>query len=91
MIVELLDYRPPKGKDPLLEEPVTSHVVLSPHGESLWQDICLLNQKFGSPWTDEDTLEVESKILVSSRHCNSSMRHTNSKSAGYVSSAMFRS
>ena len=66
MIVELLDYRPPKGKDPLLDEPVASHVVLSPHSESLWQDICLLNHKFGASWTDRETLEVESKILVSS-------------------------
>lgn len=64
MIVQLLDYRPPKGKDPLLEDPVASHVVLSPNSESLWQDICLLSQKLGSVWTDQETLEVEAKILV---------------------------
>lgn len=62
--MQLLDYRPPKGKDPLLEDPVRSHVVLSPNGETLWQDICLLNQKTGSVWTDADTLEVEAQILV---------------------------
>ncbi|KAI0698373.1 Spt20 family-domain-containing protein [Cytidiella melzeri] len=64
MIVELLDYRPPKGKDPLLEEPICSHVVLSPTGESLWQDLCLLNQKSGSLWTDKEALEVEAKIVM---------------------------
>lgn len=62
--MQLLDYRPPKGKDPLLEEPVRSHVVLSPSGETIWQDICLLNQKAGSVWTDAETLEVEAQILV---------------------------
>jgi transcription factor SPT20 len=65
MIVQLLDYRPPKGKDPLLEQPVCSHVVLNPNSESLWQDICLLNQKLGGAWTDQETLELEAKILVS--------------------------
>ncbi|KAI0339411.1 hypothetical protein BDW22DRAFT_1300501, partial [Trametopsis cervina] len=64
MIVQLLDYRPPKSKDPLLDDPVRSQVVLSPNGESLWQDICLLNQKLGSVWTDRETLEVEAKILM---------------------------
>ena len=64
MIVELLDYRPPKGKDDVLEKPEASRVVLSPNGESLWTDICLLNQKCGGAWTDGETLEVEAQILV---------------------------
>lgn len=62
--MQLLDYRPPKGKDPLLEDPVRSSVVLSPNGETIWQDICLLNQKTGATWTDAETLEVEAQILV---------------------------
>ena len=64
MIVELLDYRPPKGKDTVLEKPESSRVVLSPNGESLWMDICLLNQKSGGIWTDRETVEVEAQILV---------------------------
>lgn len=65
MIVQLLDYRPLKSKDALLEEPARSHVVLSPNGESLWQDICLLNRDLGSVWTDQETLELETRVLVS--------------------------
>ena len=65
MIVELLDYRPPKGKDPVLEKPDRTRVVLTPNPETLWADICLLNQRVGLAWTDEDALEVESRILVS--------------------------
>ncbi|THH27742.1 hypothetical protein EUX98_g6435 [Antrodiella citrinella] len=65
MIVELLDYRPPKGKDPILEQPEKTRVVLSPNSETLWTNLCLLNQKAGNPWTDDDALEVEAKILLS--------------------------
>lgn len=64
MIVELLDYRPLKGKDPILEIPEKSRVVLSPNSETLWTNLCLLNQKAGNIWTDEDALEVEAGILV---------------------------
>lgn len=68
MIVELLDYRPPKAKDPILESPDKSRVVLSPNSETLWTNLCLLNQKDGNVWTDEDTLEVEAQILVCVLH-----------------------
>ncbi|EGN95119.1 hypothetical protein SERLA73DRAFT_77130 [Serpula lacrymans var. lacrymans S7.3] len=64
MIVELLDYRPVKAKDPPLEKPEKSRVTLHPDAESLWADICLLNSKLGNPWTDSDALEVEAKILL---------------------------
>lgn len=64
MIVELLDYRPTKAKDPVLANPEHSRVVLTPNPETLWADICLLNQKAGSVWTDQDALEVEARILV---------------------------
>lgn len=66
MIVELLDYRPPKGKDPVLEQPDRTRVVLTPSPETLWADLCLLNQQTGNKWTDRETLEVESRILVCS-------------------------
>lgn len=65
MIVDLLDYRPPKGKDPVLENPDRTRVVLTPSPETLWADLCLLNQRAGYTWTDKDALEVESRILVS--------------------------
>ena len=64
MIVELLDYRPVKSKDPVLVNPEKSRVVLNPNPETLWADICLMNQKTGSNWTDQEALEVEARILV---------------------------
>lgn len=65
MVVELLDYRPPKGKDPVLETPDRTRVVLTPSPETVWADLCLLNQRSGLTWTDNDALEVESRILAS--------------------------
>ena len=64
MIVELLDYRPQKAKDAILTNPERSRVVLTPSSETLWADICLLNQKAGNIWTDQEALEVEARILV---------------------------
>ncbi|CAL1715167.1 unnamed protein product [Somion occarium] len=64
MIVELLDYRPLRVKDPVLETPERTRVVLTPNAETLWSEICLMNQKNGFHWTDQDALEVESKILL---------------------------
>ena len=64
MIVELLDYRPLKSKDSELADPERSRVVLRPNSETLWSDICLLNQKAGYTWTDQEALEVEARILV---------------------------
>lgn len=66
LIVELLDFRPAKLKDPLLEHPEGQRIVLRPSPESLWADICLLNQKAGNTLTDARTLEIEAKVLVSS-------------------------
>ena len=67
MIVELLDYRPQKAKDPILTNPERSRVVLTPNPETLWADLCLLNQKAGNTWTDQEALEVEARILVRTR------------------------
>jgi hypothetical protein len=64
MIVELLDYRPQRNKEPALEEPDRSRVVLHPNSETIWADICLLNQKSESKWTDKDALQIEARILV---------------------------
>lgn len=65
MVVELLDYRPKKMSEPSLKNPGKTRVVLHPSPESLWADICSLNQRNGGKWSDIDTLEVEAKILVS--------------------------
>ena len=67
LIAELLDYRPPKSRDPILAKPECTRVVLCPTPESLWTDICLLNQKVGNTWTDEEALDVEARILVCGR------------------------
>lgn len=62
--MELLDYRPPKSSDPELEQPEKTRVVLTPTDESRWQDICLMNLRSGSSWTDADALELEARLLV---------------------------
>lgn len=64
MLVELLDYRPKRAKDPPLEKPERSRVTLHPNDETLWADLCLLNQRTGSKFTDPQILEVEAQILV---------------------------
>ncbi|KAH9943857.1 Spt20 family-domain-containing protein [Amylocystis lapponica] len=64
MIVELLDYRPVKVSDPMLEVPDKTRVVLTPNGETLWADICLLNKKAGGTWSDRDAMEVEARLLL---------------------------
>ena len=70
MIVELQDYTN-KSKDKRIPEEARplytlTRWVLRPNSESIWADLCLLNQKTGSKWTDHDALEVEARILVSS-------------------------
>ena len=65
MVVELLDYRPQKSKEPPPKAPQKTRVVLHPNSETLWADICSLNQKHGSKWTDMNAIEVEAKLLVS--------------------------
>lgn len=64
MIVELLDYRPQRSKEPTPERPDRTRVVLHPNSETLWSDICSLNSKCGGKWTDLDTIEIEAKIIV---------------------------
>lgn len=45
-------------------EKTVTRVLLRPNSETLFADLCLLNQKNGSKWTDKDALEIEAKILV---------------------------
>lgn len=65
MVVELLDYRSFNLNEPPPEKPTRTRVILHPNSESLWADICSLNQKYGSKWTDEEAVEIEAKLLVS--------------------------
>jgi hypothetical protein len=80
MIVELLDYRPELSREPPLRVPIKSRVVLHPSAETLWADICSVNQRLGGTMSDNDALELESRLLVrefyssrpnSSSHCAS--------------------
>lgn len=64
MIVELLDYRPQRNKEHIPEKPERTRAVLHPNSETLWADICSLNQRYGGKWTDKDALAVEARILV---------------------------
>ena len=52
LIVELVDYRPSKPKDPLLETPEIQRVVCRPNSETIWKDICRLNENHGYKMTD---------------------------------------
>ena len=62
LVVELLDYRPQRGKEQ--GKPERTRVVLHPTPETHWADVCLLNQKTDNKWSDKDALEVEARILV---------------------------
>ncbi|PPQ70665.1 hypothetical protein CVT24_000673 [Panaeolus cyanescens] len=64
MIVELLDYRPQRSKEPALKNPEKTRVILHPNAETLYEDICTMNAQHGSKWTDRDALEIEAKLLL---------------------------
>ena len=74
MIVEIQDYRAPRSKDKKTHEDKkvqedvkqseNTRVVLWPNGETMWADLCILNQKLGNKWTDQEALGVEARILV---------------------------
>jgi len=64
MVVELLDYRPQRSKEPPPKTPQKTRVVLHPNSETLWADICSLNQRHGGKWTDKEVIEFEAKLLV---------------------------
>ncbi|KAI0306000.1 Spt20 family-domain-containing protein [Multifurca ochricompacta] len=68
MIVEIEEFKQinskDNSKDNKLPEKTVTRVLLRPNSETLFADLCLLNQKGGGKWTDEDALEVEAKILL---------------------------
>jgi transcription factor SPT20 len=67
MIVEIEDFRPPNTKDDKASKKSTvARALLHPNSETLFADLCLLNQKDGNKWTDKDALVVKAKILVRS-------------------------
>jgi len=68
MIVEIEEFKQVNSKDNSKEteplEKTTTRVLLRPNSETLFADLCLLNQKSGNKWTDKEALEIEAKILV---------------------------
>ena len=46
-------------------EAEVKRVVMQPTAESIWADICLLNEESGFTWTEDIALQVEAQILVS--------------------------
>jgi hypothetical protein len=70
MIVEIEEFSQLSAKDNSKEskplEKTVTRVLLRPNSETLFADLCILNQKAGGKWTDKDALEIEAKILVRS-------------------------
>jgi len=70
MILEIEEYSQlnstDNSKESKLPEKAVTRVLLRPNSETLFADLCLLNQKTGGKWTDKDALEIEAKILVRS-------------------------
>jgi transcription factor SPT20 len=66
MIVEIEEFKQSNSKESKSPEKATTRVLLRPNSETLFADLCLLNQKAGNKWTDQDAVEVEAKILVRS-------------------------
>jgi hypothetical protein len=64
MIAQIEEYEPSKSTETEELKKTVSKVLLRPNSETLFADLCLLNQKAGNNWTDKDALEVEAKILV---------------------------
>ncbi|KAH8833941.1 Spt20 family-domain-containing protein [Flagelloscypha sp. PMI_526] len=64
MIVELQDYRPEKRRDGPLASPNKTRIVLHPDSETMFADICALNNKLGGKLTDREALEIEAKLLL---------------------------
>jgi transcription factor SPT20 len=68
MIVEIEELSQPSSSDNSKEsnppEKIVTRVLLRPNSETLFADLCILNQKTGYKWTDNDALEAEAKILV---------------------------
>jgi hypothetical protein len=69
-----VDDRKRNGEQPSsssTSNPSVYRVVLYPSPETLWTDLRMLNEvEGGGLWTDEDVLEIESRILVSITHMN---------------------
>ena len=87
MVVELLDYRSQKGQESAQQAPQKTRVVLHPNPETLWADLCILNQRHGGKWTDREALEIEAKVLVN-WHSFSTSSSAHSLLACYLTSAV---
>ena len=62
--LEMEDFKPPNTKDDKAPEKPVARALLRPNSETLFADLCLLNQKACNKWSDKDALEVEAKVLV---------------------------
>ncbi|KAI9313201.1 Spt20 family-domain-containing protein [Dichotomocladium elegans] len=62
LIVEIHDHRRSTPHQDV--ESNIRRVAMHPTAESLWTDILLLNEEWGSPWTEDIALELESKVLI---------------------------
>jgi hypothetical protein len=56
--VEIHDHRKQK------QENKTRRILMKPTAESVWNDIVLLGEEWGAPWTEDIALEMEAQILV---------------------------
>lgn len=70
LIVEIYDHRT-KFQDTVHDIPADGNskevkrIALRPSAETLWTDLCLMNEASRESWTEDLALEVEAKILVS--------------------------
>ena len=64
-----IDPRQRNGDQSGPSSPNVYRVVLYPSAEALWTDLRTLNEVEGAGlWTDEEVLEIESRIIVSAGH-----------------------
>ncbi|KAJ3721982.1 hypothetical protein C8R42DRAFT_69088 [Lentinula raphanica] len=70
LIVNLLDYRPPKPNDPPLDTPKRSREVLHPTPETLWAELCVISASTAVQLAGAQGLKIEAKILL---HTTSSL------------------
>ncbi|ORX99528.1 hypothetical protein K493DRAFT_109828 [Basidiobolus meristosporus CBS 931.73] len=64
IIAEIHDYRESYTTNVNGTNSNTNRVLLTPNAETLWSDLCLLNESYGAFWSEDFALEVESKILL---------------------------
>lgn len=64
LIVEMYDHRDTESSETATEAVLPQRVVLRPTPESIWADLCALNSRLDTQWTDDDALDIEARLLV---------------------------